>query len=164
MRVIGVDPGLTRAGWAVVEQRGGRLAAVEFGTFHAQGADPSAQLASLHRRLATAIKKHRPSAMAVERVFFNKNVRTAIRVSQASGVALCAGADARIPVFEYGPLEVKRAVVGVGDASKDQVTYMVKRILSLEADPDTADAADALALAVCLLHGAPWTRAVEAAR
>ena len=164
MRVIGVDPGLTRAGWAVVEQTGSRLGAIEFGTFHAEGADPAAQLASLHRRLTAAIRKHRPAAMAVERVFFNKNVRTAIRVGQASGVALCAGAEARIPVFEYGPLEVKRAVVGVGDASKEQVIYMVKRIVSLETDPDTPDAADALALAVCLLHGAPWTRSVEAAR
>jgi crossover junction endodeoxyribonuclease RuvC len=164
VRVIGVDPGLTRAGWAVVDQHGSRLQPIEFGTFHAEGTDAPAQLASLHRRLAEAIGTHRPAAMAVERIFFNRNARTAIRVGQASGIALCAGAEARIPVFEYGPLEVKRAVVGVGDASKTQVSYMVQRILGLGEAPDTPDAADALALAVCLLHNAPWTRAAQAAR
>lgn len=164
MRVIGVDPGLTRAGWAAVEQRGSKLTALGFGTFHAEGADPAAQLASLHRRIAAAVAEHTPAAMAVERVFFNRNVRTAIRVGQASGVALCAGAEAGIPVFEFGPLEVKQAVVGVGSADKKQVGFMVQRILGLDAAPDTPDAADALALAVCLLHNAPWTRRVEAAR
>jgi crossover junction endodeoxyribonuclease RuvC len=164
VRVIGVDPGLTRAGWAVVDQHGSRLTAVGYGTFHAEGNDAPAQLASLHRRLGLAIAKHKPAAMSVERVFFNRNARTAIRVGQASGIALCAGAEARIPVFEYGPLEVKHAVVGVGDATKNQVGYMVQRILGLAESPDTPDAADALALAVCLLHNAPWTRAVEAVR
>jgi crossover junction endodeoxyribonuclease RuvC len=164
VKVIGVDPGLTRAGWAVVEAHGSRLTAVSFGTFHGEGGDAPAQLASLHRRLAEQIAEHRPAAMAVERIFFNKNARTAIRVGQASGVALCAGAEAGIPVFEYGPLEVKRAVVGVGDATKTQVSYMVQRILGLDEAPDTPDAADALALAVCLLHNAPWTRAAQVAR
>jgi crossover junction endodeoxyribonuclease RuvC len=151
VRVIGVDPGLTRAGYAVVEQVSGRLRSVEYGTIRGSGA-VSDQLAALRIRLADAISAHRPDEMAVERLFFTRNQRTAMRVSQASGVAMLAAAEAGIPVVEYGPLQVKQAVVGVGSATKDQVSFMVRRILSLTERPDTADAADALALAICHLH------------
>lgn len=156
MRVIGVDPGLTRAGFGVVEERAGRLVALAFGTFHASGAGPAEQLASLGARVKEAIRAHRPEAMAVERLYFNRNVRTAIRVGQASGVLLAAAGEAGVPVFEYGPLEVKRAVVGVGNATKAQVEFMVRRLLGLAGHPDTPDAADALALAICLLHSERW--------
>lgn len=152
MRVIGVDPGLTRAGFSVVEAAGGSLRALEFGTIRPAGEDVPAQLADLRSQLTGAIERHRPEAMAVERLFVTKNQRTAIRVGQASAMALLAAAEAGIPVTEYGPLQVKQAVVGVGSASKDQVAYMVIRILGLTERPDTADAADALALAICHLN------------
>lgn len=151
MKVIGVDPGLTRAGFAVVEQAGSKLRALEHGTIRGVGEVPD-QLAALRSRLAEAIETHHPDEMAVERLFVTRNQRTAIRVGQASGIALLAAAEAGIPVIEYGPLQVKQAVVGVGSATKDQVAFMVRRILSLTEQPDSADASDALALAICHLH------------
>jgi crossover junction endodeoxyribonuclease RuvC len=160
VRVIGVDPGLTRAGFAVVEDSSGRLRALEYGTIRGTGEAP-AQLAALRARLAEVIGEHRPEAMAVERLFVTRNQRTAIRVGQASGVALLAGAEAGLAVTEYGPLQVKQAVVGVGSATKDQVAFMVTRLLGLAAKPDTADASDALALAICHLHS--WKLAARAA-
>jgi crossover junction endodeoxyribonuclease RuvC len=151
MKVMGVDPGLTRAGFAVVEQTGGKLRSLEFGTIRGSGEIPD-QLAALRSRLAEAIETHRPDEMAVERLFVTRNQRTAVRVGQASGIALLAAAEAGIPVVEYGPLQVKQAVVGVGSATKDQVSFMVRRILGLTERPETADAADALALAICHIH------------
>jgi len=165
MRVMGVDPGLTRAGFAIVDQTAGKLRAVEFGTVRGGSAEIPEQLAALRSRLAEAIREHRPEAMAVERLFVTRNQRTAIRVGQASGIALLAAAEAGIPVTEYGPLQVKQAVVGVGNASKDQVSFMVQRLLNLSEAPDTADAADALALAICHLHSYRLTaRAAGGAR
>jgi crossover junction endodeoxyribonuclease RuvC len=156
MRVIGVDPGLARAGYGVVEQRAGRLVALEHGTLRAEGGAAPEQLASLRARLVAVIRAARPAAMAVERLFYNRNARTAVRVGQACGVVLCAAAEEGLPVFEYGPLQVKQAVVGVGNATKAQVGFMVQRVLSLREEPDSADAADALALAICLLHSERW--------
>jgi len=165
MRVMGVDPGLTRAGFAIVDQTAGKLRAVEFGTVRGGSAEIPEQLAALRSRLAEAIREHRPEAMAVERLFVTRNQRTAIRVGQASGIALLAAAEAGIPVTEYGPLQVKQAVIGVGNASKDQVSFMVQRLLNLSEAPDTADAADALALAICHLHSYRLTaRAAGGAR
>jgi crossover junction endodeoxyribonuclease RuvC len=161
MRVMGVDPGLTRAGFAVVEQSGGKLRALEFGTVRAAGDDIPAQLADLRARLAQAVERHRPEAMAVERLFVTRNQRTAIRVGQASAMALLVAAEGGIPVTEYGPLQVKQAVVGVGSATKDQVSFMVGRLLGLTEKPDTADASDALALAICHLNS--YRLAVKAA-
>ena len=152
MRVLGVDPGLTRAGFAVVEQSGGRLRALEHGTVRAQGDDVPAQLAALRARLAAVIAEHRPDAVAVERLFVTRNQRTAIRVGQASGIALLVAAEAGLPVTEYGPLQVKQAVVGTGSATKDQVSFMVRRLVGMTEKPETSDAADALALAICHLH------------
>ena len=152
MRVLGIDPGLTRAGWGIVEETAGRLRSIDHGTIRAAGEDVPAQLATLRTRLAEIIERTCPDEMAVERLFVTRNQRTAIRVGQASGVILLSAAEAGLPVVEYGPLQVKQAVVGVGNATKDQVTFMVRRLLGLAEKPDTADAADALALAICHLH------------
>ena len=152
MRVLGIDPGLTRAGWGVVEDAGGRLRAIDHGTIRADGDGVPAQLWALHKRLAEVIARTEPGEVSIERLFVTRNQRTAIRVGQASGVILLAAAEAGLPVSEYGPLQVKQAVVGVGSATKDQVTFMVRRLLRLAENPDTADAADALALAICHLH------------
>jgi crossover junction endodeoxyribonuclease RuvC len=162
VRVLGIDPGLTRAGWGVVEETGGRLRAIDHGTLRAEGEDVPAQLATLRRRLAEVVARTEPDEVAVERLFVTRNQRTAIRVGQASGVILLAAAEAGLPVTEYGPLQVKQAVVGVGNATKDQVTFMVRRLLALAEKPDTADAADALALAICHLHS--YRLAARAAR
>ncbi|GAC1422208.1 MAG: crossover junction endodeoxyribonuclease RuvC [Actinomycetota bacterium] len=156
MRVIGIDPGLTRAGCAVVESTGSRLRALEYGTLRAEGETGPQQLAALHARIDEAISRHQPDAMAIERVFFNRNVRTAARTLQAAGVAQCLAALRGLPVYEYGPLEVKSALTGVGNATKEQVQFMVRRVLGLPLDVREPDAADALAIAICALHGRPW--------
>jgi crossover junction endodeoxyribonuclease RuvC len=164
VRVLGVDPGLTRAGYAVVEERGGRLRALAHGTLRAQGDTVAEQLAALRSRLAGVVAEFAPDAVAVERLFVTRNQRTAIRVGQASGIALLAAAEAGIPVVEYGPLQVKQAVVGTGSATKDQVSFMVRRLLALTEAPDGPDAADALALAICHLHSWKLTARADAAR
>lgn len=164
MRVLGIDPGLTRAGFAVVEESGGRLRALDHGTIRAQGDDVAPQLAALRARLAAVIAEHAPDAVAVERLFVTRNQRTAIRVGQASGIALLVAAEAGLGVTEYGPLQVKQAVVGTGSATKDQVSFMVRRLLGLTEKPETADAADALALAICHLHSYKLAARAEAAR
>jgi crossover junction endodeoxyribonuclease RuvC len=164
MRVLGVDPGLTRAGYAVVEEAGGKLRAVEHGTIRAEGDVVAEQLAALRSRLAAVIVERLPDSLAVERLFVTRNQRTAMRVGQASGIALLVAAEAGLPVVEYGPLQVKQAVVGTGSATKEQVTFMVRRILGLTERPDSADAADALALAICHLHSYKLVARAEAAR
>lgn len=164
MRVMGVDPGLTRAGYGVVDQAGGRLRALDFGTIRAAGDDVAQQLSHLRSRLAAVIDAQRPDAVAVERLFVTRNQRTAIRVGQASGIALLAAAEAGIAVTEYGPLQVKLAVVGEGNATKDQVSFMVQRLLGLTEPPDTPDAADALALAICHLNSYRLAAKARAAR
>jgi len=164
MRVMGIDPGLTRTGFGVIETNGGIMRALDVGTARApQGQPPSVQLLNLCLTLERVMEKYEPEAVAIERLFFNSNARTAIRVGQASGVALLACAEVGIPVFEYTPTEVKQAVVGVGNASKEQVTYMVRTILRLEQNLDSADAADALALAICHGNAARFRSAVKAA-
>jgi crossover junction endodeoxyribonuclease RuvC len=164
VRVLGVDPGLTRAGYAVVEDAGGKLRAIEHGTIRAEGDVVAEQLAALRTKLAAVIAARTPDSVAVERLFVTRNQRTAIRVGQASGIALLVAAEAGLPVVEYGPLQVKQAVVGTGSATKDQVTFMVRRLLGLTERPDTADAADALALAICHLHSYKLIARAEAAR
>lgn len=164
MRVMGIDPGLTRTGYGVIERREGDLRALTVGTARAPaGQTPAQQLFALCLTLERVMEEYEPEAVAIERLFFNANARTAIRVGQASGVALLAAAESGIPVFEYTPTAVKRAVVGVGNATKEQVGYMVRTILSLKELPDSADAADALALAICHAHGDRLREAVTAA-
>lgn len=160
MRVIGIDPGLTRLGYGVVDQEGGRLTAVAHGTLRGEGADPGEKLVALRDRLDAIISTHRPDAAAMERLFVNRNRRTATHVGRASGVALMALSARSLPVTEYGPMEVKMSLTGYGNAGKEQVAFMVKRLLRLAEDPDTPDAADALAVAICHLHA----RKLKAAR
>lgn len=164
MRVMGIDPGLTRTGFGVISAEGGTLAALEFGTVRAPvGQTPSVQLMNLCLTLERVMDKYEPDAIAIERLFFNSNARSAIRVGQASGVALLAAAECGVPVYEYTPTEVKKASTGVGNASKEQVQLMVRTILKVEGTFDSADAADALALAICHASGHRLREAARAA-
>ncbi len=151
MRVLGVDPGLTRCGVGVVEGEPGRtcrLVAVELiATDPAD--DLAARLLTLDGRLTSLVAEHAPDALAVERVFSQHNVRTVMGTAQAGAIAVLAGARAGLPVQTYTPSEVKAAVTGSGRADKAQVTSMVTRLLRLTTAPRPADAADALALAIC---------------
>jgi crossover junction endodeoxyribonuclease RuvC len=154
MRVLGVDPGLGRCGWAVLEGRGGRVAAAGYGTISTAGEQVAPRLADLAARLREVLDGHRPEALAIERVFFNANVQTAMTVGQASGVVLLLAAERGLPVSAYTPPQVKQAVTGSGSAPKEQVGYMVKALLGLAAVPTPADTADALAVALCHLNHA----------
>jgi crossover junction endodeoxyribonuclease RuvC len=154
-RALGIDPGTALMGYGVVEETSGGLRAIDFGAIVTTAAQlPPERLLVLYERLNALLAQHKPSAVAVESLFFNKNVRTALSVGQARGVALLAAAQAGLPVFEYSPLQVKDAVVGYGRASKEQVQLMIRALLELETVPRPDDAADALAIAICHLHSA----------
>lgn len=152
VRVLGIDPGLTRCGIGVVDGPPARpdLVAVEV-VGSAAGVDIEERLLHLHDRIRSAIDEHRPDAVAVERVLFSKNVRTAMATGQAAGVSLLAAAQAGLPVESYSPTDVKLAVAGHGGADKDAVGRMVAAQLRLPSVPTPADAADALAIALCHL-------------
>jgi len=153
MRVLGLDPGLTTAGYGVVEEVRGRARAVDHGAIRTPLGPVPGRLAVLYTEVSALIARYEPEAVAVERVLFNANARTAMSVGQAAGVALLAAAQAGCDVAEYTPSEVKLAVTGYGAADKRQVQAMITRLLALERPPKPADAADALGLAMTHLHG-----------
>jgi crossover junction endodeoxyribonuclease RuvC len=162
MRIIGVDPGLRRAGWGVIEAHGARLRHVASGACVSGDGDLATRLLRLHQGLAEAVAAHAPQAAAVEQTFVNADHGGALRLGQARGVALLALAQAGLPVAEYAPLSVKKAVVGVARADKRQVALMVARLLP-GARADCHDAWDALAVAICRALRAP-APALAAAR
>ncbi len=165
MRVLGVDPGLTRCGIGVVDGAPGRqpqLVAVGVITTPAD-LDPSRRLLLIETALAEWIAEHSPDVVAVERVFAEHNLHSVIGTAQAAGLAMVAGARAGLPVFTHTPTEVKAAITGSGRADKAQVGHMVARLLRLDAPPKPADAADAVALAIChLWRGAASDRMAQA--
>lgn len=165
VRVLGIDPGLTRCGYAVLDGRGpGAAVAVALGVIRTPTADDlPRRLAALRSELVALLGEYRPDVVAVERVFFQVNVRTAMSVGQASGLALCEAASAGCEVVQYTPNQVKDAVVGYGAATKQQVQKLVQVRLGLDRAPQPADAADAAALALCHLAAAPMSRRVAAA-
>jgi len=154
MLVIGIDPGTASTGYGLVrENEDGSLTAVDYGVISTpSNLDMPERLHQLFERLHEIILQHHPECGAVEKLFFQRNVRTAISVGQARGVTLLALAQEKLPVGEYTPLEIKQAVVGYGNADKNQVQEMVKAILGLQQAPQPDDAADALAVAICHLH------------
>ncbi len=153
MLVLGVDPGLATTGYGLVREVAGGLQAVAYGVVRTPAERPLAErLQQLYRELTALIQQHHPDESAVEELFFSRNVRTAMSVGQARGVALLVLADAGLRVTEYTPLSVKKAVSGFGGADKVQMQAMVKMLLRLESPPRPDDAADALAVAICHLH------------
>ena len=153
MIVLGIDPGTARLGYGVVTREGSALSMVGYGCLETTNDRPLEQrLLIIHAGLTELILEHRPEAVGVERLFFNKNVQTAFAVGQARGVVLLAAAQFGLPVLEYGPHEVKLAVTGYGRAPKEQVQRMVQLVLSMAELPRPDDAADALAVAVCTAH------------
>ncbi|MBM3683696.1 MAG: crossover junction endodeoxyribonuclease RuvC [Actinobacteria bacterium] len=156
MFVIGVDPGVSRCGYAVVERMGARTRAVAIGVLTTPPSDPlPRRLADLQTDLAALLDEFAPGVLAIERVLFQANVRTAMSVGQASGIAMAEAARRGIDVVEYSPNQVKGAVTGYGAADKQQVQRMVQTILGLAEVPRPADAADAAAVALCHLAHAP---------
>ncbi|MDO5603858.1 MAG: crossover junction endodeoxyribonuclease RuvC [Paracoccus sp. (in: a-proteobacteria)] len=152
MRVLGIDPGLQRTGWGVIETDGPRLRHVANGVVtSAPGDDLGVRLLGLYRGLAAVIAAHAPDAAAVEQTFVNKDAAGTLKLGQARGIALLVPAEAGLEIGEYAPNAVKKAVVGVGHAAKEQVQHMVRQQLA-GVSLAGADAADALAIAICHAH------------
>jgi crossover junction endodeoxyribonuclease RuvC len=162
VRVLGVDPGLTRCGLGVVDGApGGRVALVDVGVLRTTADSPVGErLLALERELVAWLDRLGPDTVAVERVFSQRNVRTVMGTAQAATIAIVVAARRGLPVAVHTPSEVKAAVTGNGRADKAQVATMVTRLLALPARPRPADAADALALAIC----ASWRGAMQARR
>ena len=155
MRIFGVDPGSERTGYGCIDSADGRHRLVTCGSLSAPAsASFPERLMVIHSGLAALLQRHQPSCVAVEGIFHARNVRSALRLGHARGVALLAASQAGVPVVEYSPAEVKRAVVGYGRAEKTQIQRMIKLLLGLDAVPSPHDAADALAVALCHLHTA----------
>jgi len=164
MLVLGIDPGTATTGYGLVRQteRGDQLQVVAYGAITTPSDWPMpTRLQKIYRELTALIRKHHPTDGAVEQLFFSRNVKTALAVGQARGVALLALADGGVTIHEYTPLEVKQSVVGYGRAEKGQVQELVKLLLGLDAVPQPDDAADALAIAICHLHSAHMASLME---
>ncbi len=161
MKVLGVDPGTAATGYGVVVREGGGAASlVECGVIRTQPGSPLAdRLRDIHEGLDEVLSRHMPDVVAVEGVFFGKNVRTTVLLGHARGVILLAAAQRGLEVAEYAPAEIKNAVVGTGRASKEQVQFMVKKLLRLKEVPSPADAADGVAVALCHMNSARLSRA-----
>jgi len=159
MIILGIDPGTAIAGYGILQSDGDELKLVTYGAI----TTPSdwqmpRRLQHIYAELTALIAKYQPTDAVVEKLFFSKNVRTALSVGQARGVALLAAAQAGVAIHEYTPLQVKQAVVGYGRADKNQVQQMVRMLLQLESIPQPDDAADALAIAICHAHSARYEK------
>lgn len=149
MRILGIDPGISRCGWAVIEAEGSKLKTLDYGCFETSSKkEVGERLEEIYSEVSRAIKKYSPDCLAIEELFFNTNAKTAFVVGQARGVILLAASQNKMPIHIYTPLQVKIAVTGYGRAEKAQIGKMVKTILKLDSVPKLDDTADALAVAL----------------
>ena len=161
MVVLGIDPGTAHTGYGVVLSRGRTLAALDGGVIATRPGTPlERRLAAIHSKVSDLIREHAPEAVAVEELYFGRNVHTAFAVGQARGVVLLSAGMHGVPCFSYTPQAVKQAVCGSGSAEKEQVQRMVGALLSLPERPEPDHAADALAVAICHANGAPLREAL----
>ena len=150
MIILGIDPGLAHTGWGIVETRGSMCRARAYGCVTTSASMPIAQrLGKIFDEISDAIDRYGPTQLAIEKIFFGENVRSAIATAQARGAAIVACSQAGLEVGDYTPMQIKQAVVGTGAADKRQVIYMVRNVLALDHDPRPDHCADALAAAVC---------------
>ncbi|MFC1622440.1 crossover junction endodeoxyribonuclease RuvC [Patescibacteria group bacterium] len=147
--ILGIDPGYARAGWSVLKKTGQNLELLDYGCVESnKEIEHAERLKKIHAELKKIIKKYKPTIMAVEDLFFFKNLKTAIKVAEARGVILMTGFENNLEIFEYTPLQIKQALTGYGRADKNQIQQMVKMILKLKEIPKPDDAADAVAVAI----------------
>lgn len=157
MRIMGIDPGVARVGFAFVDKIGHAMKAVQYGVIETPAHTPMEdRLFQIHETAMALIERYEPEIMTIEKLFFNTNVTTALNVGQARGVLLLAARQRGLRITEYTPLQVKQAITGYGQAEKHQVQEMVRRLLGLQQIPKPDDAADALAIAMCQATAAPW--------
>ena len=151
--IMGIDPGLADTGFGIIEKQGKNLTVLDFGSIKtsSDGATED-RLKEIYKNLNQLIKKYRPEKIAIEKLFFSKNVKTALAVGQARGVAILAAGNNRLKIAEFTPLQVKQAITSYGKADKKQIQQMVKIILNLKSPIKSDDAADALAIAICYAH------------
>ncbi|GBG08732.1 crossover junction endodeoxyribonuclease RuvC [Paenibacillus agaridevorans] len=162
LRVLGIDPGIAIAGFGFVDKNGHKLTPVQYGAITTEAHTPQeTRLVQIYESAGALMDRYKPDSVAVEKLFFNRNVTTAFAVGQARGVIILAAAQRGLPVAEYTPLQVKQAVVGYGKAEKRQVQEMVKMFLKLSAVPKPDDVADALAIAICHAHSAVLTNKIN---
>ena len=160
MIVLGIDPGTAHTGYGVVAREGGRLAALDGGVIRtAATLAPELRLAAIFARVADLLDEYAPAAVALEELYFGQNVQSALAVGQARGAVMTAAGRRSVPCTGYTPQQIKSAVCGTGRAGKEQVQRMVQALLALDAPPHPDHAADALAVAVCHLNGAPLAAA-----
>ncbi|MFO7941803.1 MAG: crossover junction endodeoxyribonuclease RuvC [Bacillota bacterium] len=165
MLILGVDPGTATTGYAVVAEEANRLLLHDCGVLRTSSdSEMPLRLVDIYRGVSDLIERYRPEAVAIEKLYFNRNVGSAMTVGQARGVVMLAAGQCGLGVLEYSPPEVKAAVTGQGNASKMQVQLMVKSLFALDAIPTPDDAADAAAVAVCALNRRGWDQRVEDGR
>jgi crossover junction endodeoxyribonuclease RuvC len=153
MIILGIDPGIAILGYGLINYEGNKFTPIKYGAITTDSKTPMPErLGILHSSLSQLIKEYKIDAFAVEELFFNKNVKTALTVGHARGVILLSAFEAGLDIFEYTPLQVKQALVGYGRADKNQVQQMVKILLNLTSVPKSDDVADALAIAMCHAH------------
>ncbi len=153
MRIIGIDPGYAIVGYGILDYIGGKFTVLEYGAITTDKDTPfEKRLCEIYDDYCFLLDKWKPDALAIERLYFNTNQKTAIDVAQARGLIIMSTAHREIPIYEYTPLQVKQAVVGYGKAVKKQVQEMITKILGLKAVPKPDDTADALAMAICHAH------------
>ena len=153
MIILGIDPGTAITGWGLIQKRENKLSLIDYGCITTKAhLAQSKRLVIIYQELGKLLRNNKPKVMATEKLFFFKNLKTAISVAQSQGVILLAAQKAKVPIFEYTPLQVKQAMSGYGRADKKQVQKMVKILLKLDKIPQPDDAADALALAICHAH------------
>ena len=155
MRILGIDPGVAFVGFGVLDCAGATQKMVQYGAINTPAGMPlAARLTLIESDLTELIRQFRPDEMAIEELFFSKNITTGIAVAHARGVILCTAEKMQLPIYEYTPMQVKQAVVGYGLAEKKQVMDMTRRLLKLKDIPRPDDAADALAIAICHVRSA----------
>ncbi len=148
--ILGIDPGLANTGYGLIKKNQGSISLVDFGCIRtSKGMAFSRRLSVIYNEVSIIIDRYHPKCVSIEGLFFYKNAKSALLVGQAKGVVLLSAVHQNVPIFEYTPLEVKKAIVGYGSGTKDQIQKMVRLILKLEKKPEPGHAADALAVAIC---------------
>lgn len=162
MKIIGIDPGVAITGFAVLEESGSNYQYISSGCIRtAKNLPTGERLRAIYEAVNEVVKDHQPNVLAIEKLFFSKNVRTAFQVGEARGVIILAATNANLEIFEYTPLQVKQAVAGYGKAEKGQVQKMVQMLLKLSQLPRVDDEADAMAVALCHLQYRRFQEAVK---
>ena len=157
MIIVGIDPGIAILGYGVIEYKGNHFKTINYGAIVTGAKEQMPhRLAHIYQELIRILDKYSPDAVAIEELFFNKNVKTALIVAQARGVAILSAANLGLNIYEYTPLQVKQGVAGYGRADKQQIQYMTKTILNLNEVPKPDDVADALAVAICHAHSSAY--------